>query len=128
VGVPDPHHPITHHQNKPELLEKIARINTFHVELFSYYVEKMKSIQDGDGSLLDHSMVVYGSALCDPNRHQHENLPTLLVGRGCGKLKPGRHTVYPQGTPMTNLYMALLDRMDVHPEAIADSTGKLKLI
>jgi hypothetical protein len=128
VGVPDPHHPITHHQNKPELLEKITRINTFHVELFSYYVEKMKSIQDGDGSLLDHSMVVYGGALCDPNRHQHENLPTLLVGRGCGKLKPGRHIVYPQGTPMTNLYMALLDRMDVHPEAIADSTGQLELI
>jgi len=128
VGVPDPHHPITHHQNKPELLEKIAKINTFHVELFSYYVEKMKSIQDGDGNLLDHSMVVYGSALCDPNRHQHENLPTLLVGRGCGRLKPGRHMVYPQGTPMTNLYMALLDRMDVHPEAIADSTGKLELI
>ena len=127
VGVPDPHHPITHHQNKPELLEKIAKINVFHVQLFSYYVEKMRSIQDGDGSLLDHSMVVYGSALCDPNRHQHENLPTLLLGRGNGKLNPGRHVVYPQGTPMTNLYMALLDRMDVHPERIADSTGLLSL-
>ena len=127
VGVPDPHHPITHHQNKPDLLEKIAKINTFHVQLFSYYVEKMKSIQDGDGSLLDHSMVVYGSALCDGNRHQHENLPTLLLGRGCGKLNPGRHVVYPSGTPMTNFYMALLDRMNVHPDSIADSTGTLEL-
>ena len=126
IGVSDPHHPITHHQNKPDFLEKVAKINEFHVRLFSYYVEKMKSIQDGDGSLLDHSMVVYGGALNDGNRHQHENVPTVLLGRGNGKLKPGRHVVYPEGTPITNLYMSLLDHMDVHPESIADSTGKLQ--
>jgi hypothetical protein len=126
IGVPDPHHPITHHRNLPDLLEKVAKINTYHTELFSYFLDKMKATQDGDGSLLDHSMVVYGSALCDPNRHQHENVPTLLVGRGNGTLKPGRHVVYPDSTPMTNLYMSLLDRMDVHPESIGDSTGKLE--
>lgn len=126
IGVADPHHPITHHQNRADFLEKVAKINLFHVQLFSYYVEKMKATQDGDGSLLDHSMVVYGGGLNDGNRHQHENLPTVLLGRGNGKLKPGRHTVYPEGTPMTNLYMSLLDHMDVHPEMIGDSSGKLQ--
>ncbi len=126
IGVADPHHPITHHQNKAEFLAKVAKINLFHVELFSYYVEKMKATQDGDGSLLDHSMVIYGGGLNDGNRHEHENLPTVLVGRGNGKLKPGRHVVYPAGTPMTNLYMSLLDHMDVRPETIGDSTGKLQ--
>jgi hypothetical protein len=126
IGVPDPHHPITHHRNLPDLLEKVAKINTYHVELFGYYLDKMKRTQDGDGSLLDHSMLMYGSALCDPNQHQHENLPTVLAGRGFGKLNPGRHVQYPKGTPMTNLYMALLDHMDVHPESIGDSTGKLE--
>ncbi|MES1260860.1 MAG: DUF1552 domain-containing protein [Acidobacteriota bacterium] len=126
IGVPDPHHPITHHRNLPDLLEKIAKINTYHVELFSYYLDKLKNTQDGDGSLLDHSMVVYGSALCDGNQHQHENVPTVIVGRGNGSLRPGRHVVYPKGTPLTNLYMSLLDRMDVHPETIGDSNGKLE--
>ena len=126
IGVPDPHHPITHHQNQPDLLEKVAKINVFHTQLFSYFVEKMKTTMDGDGSLLDHSMVVYGGGLCDPNRHQHENLPTLLFGRGRGSLKPGRHVQYPDGTPLTNLYMSLLDRMDVHPESLGDSNGMVQ--
>ncbi len=126
IGVPDPHHPITHHRNLPDLLEKVAKINTFHVELFAYYLDKLKATQDGDGTLFDHSMVVYGSALCDPNRHQHENVPTVIAGRGNGAFKLGRHVVYPDGTPLTNLYMSLLDRMDVRPETIGDSTGKLE--
>ncbi|MCU1325561.1 MAG: hypothetical protein JWN34_931, partial [Bryobacterales bacterium] len=126
IGVSDPHHPISHHQNKADFLEKLAKINTFHAELFAYYVDRMKNTQDGDGTLLDHSMLVYGGGLNDSNRHLHENLPTVLVGRGNGKLKPGRHVIYPEGTPMTNLYMSLLDNMDVHPESISDSTGKLQ--
>ena len=126
IGVPDPHHPITHHRNLPDLLEKVAKINTFHVELFAYYLDKLKATQDGDGTLFDHSMVVYGSALCDPNRHQHENVPTVIAGRGNGAFRLGRHVVYPDGTPLTNLYMSLLDRMDVRPETIGDSTGKLE--
>jgi hypothetical protein len=126
IGVADPHHPITHHRNLPELLEKIAKINTFHVELFGYYLDKLKATPDGDGTLLDHSMVVYGGALCDGNQHGHENVPTVLFGRAGGRFATGRHVVYPSGTPITNLYMALLDRMGVHPESIGDSNGKLE--
>jgi hypothetical protein len=126
IGVADPHHPITHHRNLPDLLEKIAKINTFHVELFAYYLDKLKATQDGDGTLLDHSMIVYGGALCDGNQHGHENVPTVLVGRAGGRFSTGRHIAYPQGTPITNLYMALLDQMGVHPESIGDSNGKLE--
>jgi len=126
IGVADPHHPITHHRNLPDLLEKIAKINTFHVELFGYYLDKLKATRDGDGTLLDHSMIVYGGALCDGNQHGHENVPTVLVGRAGGRFSTGRHIAYPQGTPITNLYMALLDQMGVHPESIGDSNGKLE--
>jgi len=126
IGIPDPHHPLTHHRNNPDWIEKVARINCLHVELFAYFIEKLKCTQDGDGTLLDHSMIVYGSGLSDGNRHTHENLPILLVGRGDGSLKPGRHIVYKQGTPITNLYLTLLDRMGVQPEKIGDSTGELE--
>ena len=124
IGVPDPHHPLTHHRNNPEWIEKVTRINTFHMELFSYFVSRLKATPDGDGTLLDHSMLVYGSAIGDGNRHTHEDLPLLLVGRG-GDLKPGRHVVYEPETPMTNLYLTLLDRMGVRPETIGDSTGRV---
>jgi len=125
IGVPDPHHPITHHQNRPDFLEKVSKINEFHVQLYSYFLDRMKAAQDGDGSLFDHSLLVYGGGLCDPNRHQHENVPTLLLGKGNGKIRGGRHVVYPDGTPLTNLYMTLLDHMNVRPDSIGDSTGKL---
>ena len=126
IGIPDPHHPLTHHRNNPEWIEKVAQINCLHAELFAYFLKKLKSTPDGDGSLLDHSMIVYGSGLSDGNRHSHENLPVLLAGRGDGSLKPGRHIVYPSGTPITNLYLTLLDRVGVHPEKIGDSTGKVE--
>jgi hypothetical protein len=126
IGIPDPHHPLTHHRNNPDWIEKVAQINCLHAELFGYFLMKLKSTQDGEGTLLDHSMVIYGSALSDGNRHTHENLPVLLAGRGDGSLKPGRHIVFKQGTPMTNLYLSLLDRMGVHPEKIGDSTGKIE--
>ncbi len=126
IGIPDPHHPLTHHRNNPDWIEKVARINSLHTEQFAYFLKRLKSTPDGDGALLDHSMVVYGSGLCDGNRHSHENLPVLLAGRGDGSLKPGRHIVYKRGTPMTNLYLALLDRMGVQPEKIGDSTGKVE--
>jgi hypothetical protein len=124
--VPDPHHPLTHHRNNPEWIEKVAKINCLHTELFAYFLAKLKATPDGDGTLLDHAMIVYGSGLSDGNRHTHENLPVLLAGRGGGSLKPGRHIGYPRGTPMTNLYLALLDRLGVQPEKIGDSTGKLE--
>ena len=125
IGVPDSHHPLTHHRGNPEFVEKVARINTHHVDLFAHFVARLESTPDGDGTLLDHSMVVYGSAISDGDRHTHEDLPVLLVGRGAGGVKPGRHVVYPEGTRMTNLYLTLLDRMGVRPESIGDSTGKL---
>jgi len=125
IGVPDPHHPLTHHRNNPDWIEKVTQINTFHMELFSYFVSRLKATPDGDGTLLDHSMLVYGSAIGDGNRHTHEDLPVVLLGRG-GDLKPGRHVVYGPETPLTNLYLTLLDKMGVRPEAIGDSTGRVE--
>ena len=126
IGITDPHHPLTHHRNTPEWIEKVARINTFHVELFASYLKKLKATKDGDGSLLDHSMIVYGAGISDGNKHNHEDLPILLAGRGDGSLKPGRHIAFSPGQPMTNLYLMLLDRMGVQPEKIGDSTGKIE--
>ena len=125
IGIPDPHHPLTHHRDNPDWIEKVTQINCLHTELFAYFLKKLKSTPDGDGSLLDHSMIVYGSGLSDGNRHSHEDLPVLLAGRGDGSLKTGRHIEYPSGTPITNLYLTLLDRVGVHPEKIGDSTGKI---
>jgi len=126
IGVPDPHHPLTHHQNNPEWVEKVTRINVHHMELFAHFVSRLKATPDGDGTLLDHSMVVYGSAIADGNKHTHEALPVLLAGRGGGGIKSGRHVVYAKQTPLTNLYLTLLDRMGVRPETIGDSTGRVE--
>lgn len=126
IGIPDPHHPLTHHRNNPEWIEKVARINCLHAELFAYFIKKLKSTPDGDGTLLDHSMIVYGSGLSDGNRHAHDDLPILLAGRAGGQLHPGRHLVHKEGTPLTNLYTTLLDKMGVKQETIGDSNGKLE--
>lgn len=125
IGVPDSHHPLTHHRNQAEWIEKVKKINELHTELFGYFLGKLKSTPDGDGTLLDHSMIVYGSGLADGNAHTHEGLPVLLAGRG-GGLRPGRYVRYADGTPMTNLYLTLLDRMGLKPETLGDSTGKLE--
>ena len=126
IGVPDGHHPLSHHGNRPDWLDKLSKINQYHTMLTAEFIGKLKAAQDGDGSVLDHSMIVFGSGLSDSNRHLHENLPILLFGRGDGSFKPGTHIVYDQPTPMTNLYLTMLDRMDVKPEAIGDSTGKVE--
>ena len=126
AGVPESHHPITHHRDIPEWIEKVTKINVFHAELFAYFLNKLKTTPDGDGNLLDHSMIVYGSGLSDGNKHSHAELPVVVAGHGDGKLKPGRHIVYPKGTPMTNLYLTVLDRAGVQPESIGDSTGKVE--
>ena len=125
IAVSDSHHPLTHHRNNPQFIEKVTLINTLHIELFAKYLSKLKSTSDGDASLLDHSLVVYGSGISDGNRHTHENLPMLVAGRGGGSVKPGRHIAYDTETPVANLYMTLLDRAGVHPDSIGDSTGKL---
>jgi hypothetical protein len=126
IGVPDPHHPLTHHRNNPEWIEKVTQINCLHLELFAYFVKRLKETPDGDGSLLDHSMAVYGAGLSDGNKHSHDNLPILLAGRAGGSLNPGAHVAFKEETPITNLYMSLLDRMGVRPESIGDSTGALE--
>ncbi len=125
IGVPDPHHPLTHHRNNPGWIEKIALINRFHMEQFAYFIQKLKSIPDGDGTLLDHTMAVYGSGLSDGNKHDHKDLPVVLMGGGNGSLKSGRHVKYASGTPMTNLHLGLLDRMGVQTESLGDSEGEL---
>lgn len=127
LGFTDGHHPITHHRYLPDLIEKVTKINSFHLEQFAYFVNKMKATQDGDGSLLDHSMVVYGSSISDGNQHSHLNLPVILLGRGNGALTPGRHIVYPE-TPMTNLFLTLLDKLGVPTEKLGDSTGKAEYL
>jgi hypothetical protein len=125
IGISDQHHPLTHHRNNPEWIDKVTRINTLHVELFGYLLQKLKTSSDGNGTLLDQSMIVYGSGIADGNKHTHEALPVLLAGRGGGSLKPGRHLTYATGTPITNLYLSLLERMGVPAESMGDSTGKL---
>jgi hypothetical protein len=125
IGIPDPHHPLTHHRGNAEWIEKVTQVNTLHMQLFAGFVEKLKNTPDGDGSLLDHSMIVYGSGLADGNRHTHEDLPVLLVGRG-GGFRLGQHIVYPKDTPMTNLFLTLLDRLGVQEEKLGDSTGRIE--
>ena len=125
IGVPDPHHPTSHHGKDPEKVAKIAKINQFHVSLFAYFLERLASVSDGDGSLLDHSLYLYGSGMGNPNVHDHVNLPIVVAGGGAGKARGGRHIKYAEPTPMANLHLTLLDSVGVHLESFADSTGKI---
>ena len=125
IGVPDPHHPLTHHRGNAEWIERVTQVNELHMQLFAGFIRKLQETPDGDGSLLDHSTIVYGSGLSDGNRHTHEDLPVLLVGGGSG-FRLGSHVAYPKDTPMTNLYLTLLDRMGVQAEQIGDSTGRIE--
>ena len=124
IGVPDPHHPLTHHGNDPDKIARMAKINAFHVSLFGGFLEKLKATPDGDGSLLDHSLYLYGSGMGNPNVHDHVNLPVIVAGGG-GGLKGGRHIKYSEPTPLANLHLTLLDRVGVRMEAFADSKGKI---
>lgn len=126
IGIPDGHHPLTHHRNIPELIEKVAQINAYHTKQFAGWVEKLKSIKEGDATLLDNCMIVYGAGLSDGNRHSHEDLPTVIVGRGGNYIKTGRRVVYRKETPMCNLFLTMMDRMGVHAENFGDSTGRLE--
>ncbi len=124
IGVPDSHHPLTHHRGQADLVERVTKINVFHVELFAQLVGKLASIKDGDATLLDRVAIVYGSGLADGDRHTHEDLPVVVVGGGIGD---GRHLACPAETPMTNLFLTLLERMGVGQEMLGDSTGRLSL-
>ena len=124
IGVPDPHHPLTHHGNDPAKIARMAKINAFHVSLFAYFLEKLKSTREGDGTLLDHSLYLYGSGMGNPNVHDHVNLPILVAG-GAGRVKGGRHINYADPTPLANLHLTLLERVGVRMDAFADSKGKV---
>ena len=128
IGVSDGHHDLSHHRGDEKKKALIAKINRFHTTQLAYFLQKLKSIKEGDGNLLDNSMIVYGSGISDGNKHLHENLPILVAGRGGGSITPGRHLQVDDMTPVTNLYLSLLDRMGAPAERVGDSTGKLEII
>src|SRR6266516_2154822 len=126
IGIPEPHHPLTHHQNDPEKMAKCVKIQQYHLKLFTDYLEKLRNTPDGNGSLLDHVMILYGGGISNSDRHTHGPLPTLVVGGGGGTIKGGRHLVYPEHTPLTNLQLTLLGNLGVPTEKLGDSNGQLK--
>ena len=126
VNVSEGHHNLSHHGGDEDKIAKILRINIFHTQQLAYFLEKLDAIPEGEGTLLDHSMIVYGSGNADGNRHSHHDLPILLAGNGCGTLNSGRHIEYPKETPLNNLWLSLLNRMDVNMQRLGDSTGSLK--
>ncbi|MEJ7605848.1 MAG: DUF1552 domain-containing protein [Bryobacteraceae bacterium] len=125
AGVSDPHHPTSHHSNSPEKLETLAKINAYHVSLFAYFLGKLKSIPDGEGSLLDHTLYLFGSGMGNPDVHDHANLPIVVAGGAAGKLKGGRHIAYKQSTPLANLHLTLLEKVGVRLDSFADSRGRV---
>ena len=126
IGVSDPHHPLTHHGNDPDKVARMAKINAFHVSLFASFLETLQATPEGDGSLLDHSLYLYGSGMGDPNVHDHVNLPILVAGGGAG-LEPGaRHIRFAEPTPLANLHVTLLERAGVRLDAFADSKGRVE--
>jgi len=128
IGVRDGHHSISHHGHDPVKLAKIQDINVFHATQLAYLLERLKSVKEGDGTLLDHSMIVYGSGNGDGDRHNHDDLPVLLAGGGCGTLKQGRHIVYQKDTPINNLWVSLLNRLVIRDVQLGVSTGELKIL
>jgi hypothetical protein len=125
IGVPDPHHPLSHHGNDPAKVEKIARINRFHVSLFAEFLAKLQATPEGDGTLLDHSLLLYGSGMGNPNVHDHDNLPILVAGGAAGRMRGGRHLRFARPAPLANLHLTLLDKVGVQLESFGDSRGKV---
>src|SRR3954470_1597889 len=125
IGIPDGHHPCTHHQGKPDLMEKVTQINEYHTKQVAGWLGNLKSVKEGDSTLLDNSMIVYGAGLSDGNRHLHDDLPTLLIGRGGNYFKPGRRVLVRKETPMSNFHLTLMDRMGAPMENFGDSSGQL---
>ena len=127
IGVYDAHHPTSHHQYDPVKLERLAKINTLHTKLFAYYLEKLKATPDGDGSLLDHTLLIYGAGMSDSQLHSPIGLPLVLVGGAAGQLKGGRHLKYPTNTPLANLHLSLMDKFGVPIDRLGDSSGRLEI-
>jgi hypothetical protein len=127
IGVPEAHHPLSHHSNVPELIARMSKINRYHTELFSKYLARLRATPDGDGSLLDHMTILYGAGISNSNAHSGDNLPILVVGGGAGTLKGGRHLRYADKPPMANLLVTLMDKLDVPVERLGGSTGHLQI-
>jgi hypothetical protein len=127
IGLSDSFHPVSHHANDMGRLEKLVKIQTWHVERFANFVGKLAAVPDGDGTLLDHSMVLFGGGMGDGNLHRHADLPCLMAGKLGGAFKPGRHLRYPADTPMANLLLTVLDAAGVPIEKLGDSTGRLPI-
>ena len=125
IGVSDGHHEMSHHQRNPEKLEALRKINTFHTAQLAYILNKMNSVSEGDKTLLENSMVLYGAGICDGDRHNHDDLPLLMAGKAGGKISSGKHLKFNNGTPMSNLFLSMADKLGVPQENIGDSTGKL---
>jgi hypothetical protein len=125
IGVPDPHHPLTHHGNDPEKIAKVAKVNQFHVSLFADFIKKLHATPEGNGSLLDHSLYLYGSGMGNPNVHDHTNLPILVAGGAAGNMQGGRHIKFNKPTPLANLHLTLLNKVGVHVESFGDSQGQV---
>lgn len=125
IGVSDPHHPLSHHGNDPAKIERMSKINAFHVSLFAEFLGKLKATKEGDGTLLDHSLYLYGSGIGNPNIHDHTNLPVIVAGGAAGGMKGGRHIKYAKPTPLANLHLTLLDKVGVRLDSFADSNGKV---
>jgi hypothetical protein len=125
IGIPEGHHDLSHHGKDPDKQAKIKKINIYHLEQFAYFLEKLRSIKEGEGTVLDHSMIVYGSGISDGDRHNHDDLPILVAGKGGGTIKGGRHLVYPKKTPLNNLYLSMLERVGAPTPSLGDSTGIL---
>jgi hypothetical protein len=126
IGVPDPHHPLTHNGGDPEKLARVARINAFHVSLFASFLAKLKATPDGNGTLLDHAVYLYGSGMGNPDVHDHVNLPILVAGGAAGRLQGGRHIRYQEPQPLANLHLTLLNAAGVEMESFADSQGRIR--
>lgn len=126
IDVPEGHHDLSHHGGNAEKQAKISKINVFHMTQFAHFLQRLAATPEGDGTLLDHAMIVYGSGIGDGNAHNHDNLPILLAGRGCGTLSPGRHVRYPRETPLNNLWLSMLDRVGAGTDRLGDSTGRLE--
>jgi hypothetical protein len=125
IGVPEPHHSVSHHGNNPVMIAKLEKINTYHATLFAYFLERLRATPDGDGNLLDHSMIMYGSSMSNPNEHNHFPLPLLVAGGASGKLQGNRHLKFPERTPMSNLLISLLEKAGIEKDSLGDSTGML---
>ena len=126
IGVPEQHHAVSHHRNDPELIAKKAKIDIYQAQLLAYFLGRLKATPDGDGSLLDHSLVLYGGGMGNGNLHRHTDLPCVVAGRLGGQFATGRHLAYPQDTPMTNLLLTILAAAGIPQEKLGDSTGKLE--